>query len=160
MLARHDGGMDSTPRRPDRTLLIVVAIVVALVVIALVVVFTRGSDEQLDPATPQGVVQQYAQALMAGDETEARTFLTSAVQDDCERAETNSMDGVRLVLESTTERDDTARVDVSVVYSSNGGIFGPSEYRSEEQFRLVREGARWAIEATPWQFTICAETVR
>lgn len=160
MRARHDGGMDSAPRKPDRTLLIVVAIVAALVVVALIVVFTRGGGEQLDPATPQGVVQQYSQALMDGDEDAAREFLTSDLQADCERAETNTMDGVRLVLESTTERDDTAQVDVSIVYASDGGIFGPSEYRSEERFGLVREGTRWAIETTPWQFTICAEAAR
>jgi len=150
--------MDTAARKPDRTLLIVIATVVALVVVALVVVFSRGASEPLDESTPAGVVQRYAEALLAGDVDAAKEHLTSELQSSCEPAEPGPLDDTRVVLESTTERGDTADVEVSMVYSSSGGLFGPSEYRSEERFRLVREGSRWAIESSPWQFTLCVES--
>ena len=64
--------MDTVTRKPDRTLLIVIATVVALVVVALVVVFTRGGAAPLDESTPAGVVQRYTQAVVAGDQEAAR----------------------------------------------------------------------------------------
>ena len=149
--------MDTDARRPDRTLLVVVATVVALVVIALVVVFTRGGAAPLDESTPAGVVQRYTEAVIAGDEESARGYLAAGVRDDCERLDPGPLDDVRVALESTTERGDTADVDVSVVTTSRGGLFGPAEYRSEESFGLVREGEVWAIETAPWQFAVCME---
>lgn len=148
--------MDTVARKPDRTLLIVIAAVVALVVVALIVVFTRGS-EPLDESTPAGTVQRYAEAVVAGDHEAARELLTSELRSDCNRTDNGPLDGIRVTLDSTVERGDTADVIVSVVYASGGGIFGPSEYSTEDRFVLVREGSRWAVETAPWQFTVCEE---
>lgn len=148
--------MDTASGRPDRTLLVAVIAVVALVVVALIVVFTRGGTAPIDEATPAGVVQRYAEAVIGGDEQAARGYLTEALRDDCERIESGTVDDVRVTLNATTEREDTADVDVSIV-STGGGLLGPSEYREEASFDLVREGADWRIETTPWQFTICMQ---
>ncbi len=149
--------MDTVDRRPDRTLLIVVAAVAALVVIALIVVFTRGGAAPLDESTPAGVVQRYTEAVIAGDEEAARGYLAADVRDGCERLDPGALDDVRVTLESTIDRGDNADVDVSIVTTSSGGLFGPSEYRTEESFALVREGERWVIDSAPWQFAVCVE---
>lgn len=152
--------MDNAPARVDRTLLIVIGIVAALVVIALIVVFSRGAGEPLDESTPGGVVQRYTEAVIAGDHDTALEFLVDDLREDCAPFDPGSFDGVRVTLASTTERDTSATVVVSVVTTSSGGLFGPSEYRSDESFQLVSQGGSWAIRSTPWQFTICDEALR
>ncbi|WP_405216090.1 hypothetical protein [Agrococcus sp. Ld7] len=139
--------------RPDRTLLIVLAAVAALVVVALLVVFTRGAPAPIDASTPAGVVQRYTEALLAGDEETARGHL---VDGECERLESGPLDDVRVTLLSTTERERSADVDVSIVTTSGGGLLGPSEYREDASFGLVRADSGWQIETAPWQFAICA----
>lgn len=148
--------MDTASGRPDRTLLVVMIAVAALVVVALIVVFTRGGAVPIDEATPAGVVQRYTEAVIDGDEQVARSYLTEDVRADCERIETGAFDDVRVTLVATTEREGTADVHVSIVTTS-GGLFGPSEYREDANFGLVREGSDWLIETTPWQFTICMQ---
>lgn len=152
--------MEPAARRTDRTLLAVLLVIAALVVIALIVVFTRGAAAPLDAATPAGVVQRYTEAIIAGDEQAAREYLVDEVRDDCERSEPGSTDDVRVTLASTTERSDSAAVDVSIVTTTGGGLLGPSEYREDATFDLVRTSSGWVIESAPWQFSICMETAR
>lgn len=149
--------MEATSGRRDRTLLVVLIAIAALVVIALVVVFTRGAATPLDESTPAGVVQRYAEAVIAGDEQAARGYLVEEVREDCERLEPAGMENVRVTLAATTERGDTADVDVSIVTTSGGGLLGPSEYREDASFALVRAGSGWLIETAPWQFAVCSE---
>lgn len=151
--------MDATASKPDRTLLVVLLAVGALVVLALVVVFTRGTAQPLDASTPAGVVQRYTEAVMAGDERAARDHLVAEAREGCERIDTGTFDDVRVTLGSTTERDGDADVEVFVITTSGGGLFGPSEYREEATFDLVREGADWVIETAPWQFAVCEQVV-
>src|SRR5690606_32090176 len=113
----HDELMDASGR-PDRTLLIVLAAVAALVVVALLVVFTRGAPAPIDASTPAGVVQRYTEALLAGDEETARGYLVDG--DECERLESGPLDDVRVTLLSTTERESSADVDVSIVTTAGG----------------------------------------
>lgn len=149
--------MDAAAARSDRTLLVVLIAIGALVVIALAVVFTRGA-EPLDASTPAGVVQRYTEDVIDGDEAAAREHLVAEARDGCERLEPGLVDDVRVTLVSTTERGDSADVEVSIVTSSGGGLLGPSEYREDATFGLVREASGWAIEAVPWQFAICVES--
>jgi hypothetical protein len=150
--------MDTPRRTPDRTLLIVLAAVAALVIVALVVVFARGAGEPLDESTPAGVVQRYTNAVIAGDLEEAARYLPPAVVGDCDEIDPGPLDDVRVTLTSTTERGDRADVGVSVITTSGGGLFGPSEYQSDETFRLVRSGDAWLIDRAPWQFAVCSES--
>jgi cobalamin biosynthesis protein CobD/CbiB len=149
--------MEATTRRPDRALLVVIIAVAALVVLALVVVLTRGAAAPLDPSTPAGVVQRYTAAVIEGDEEAAREHLVDEARDGCERLEPGSLDDVRVTLADTVERDGTADVDVSIVTTSGGGLFGPSEYREEATFDLERTESGWRIASAPWQLAICAQ---
>ncbi|GAA1208293.1 hypothetical protein [Rhodoglobus aureus] len=145
--------MKQESARPDRTLIAILSIIAAIVVIALVVVFTRGGPADVDPSTPEGVVQSYSRAMVDSDYTTARDFLASEIRDNCDRAEPNTVQGLRMTVISSTVSDDTAVVRVSMERGS--GEFGSSGYTSEEAFTMVREDRLWKIETAPWELTLC-----
>ena len=147
--------MDATPPRPDRTLIVMLGVIAALVVVALIVVFTRGEPELLDESTPEGVVQRYSAAVIEGDEAAATQYLVPELGSPCDRIDRGPVDGIRVTLVSTTERDDSADVKVLIVTSYEGGLFGSSEYEESGVFDLVAADGRWLIESTPWPLTIC-----
>lgn len=149
------------PARPDRTLLAVLVTVGLLVVIALVVVLVRGgARESLDPSTPEGVVQLYAQAVIDGDDTKAATYLAGQ-SEDCDYYYGSDTDNVRLTLKSTeiSGSHATVRVSVTTSYGGGGGLFGGGEYSTDDEFSLVRSGDAWLVADTPYEFTSCGATV-
>jgi len=150
--------MDDAPRRPDRTLLVILGIIAALVLVSLVVVFSRGAPAQLDASSPEGVVQRYAAAVAAGDEKAAKDFLSADVRDSCTRMDRFTNQNMRITLTSTTVRADSADVAVSIVTSTGGGPFGSDDYRTDGVVDLIREGGDWKIDRTPWELAICTET--
>ncbi|GAA1058192.1 hypothetical protein GCM10017608_05950 [Agromyces luteolus] len=147
--------MEAKRSRPDRTLVVILAALGVLVVFALVVVFTRGEPGQLDAGTPEGVVQQYSAAVIDGDEAAAMEYLVPELADECVRMPTSEPAGIRVTLVGTTERDDTADVDVLIVTTYGDGPFGSSEYEERGVFDLVRVDGEWRIESAPWPLTIC-----
>ncbi|MBT2517383.1 hypothetical protein J7E29_08060 [Streptomyces sp. ISL-90] len=151
--------MESPVAKPDRTLIVILGVIAALVVVALIVVFTTGAPELLDESTPEGVVQRYSAAAIEGDEVAAIEYLVPELRDSCERTGTGAVDGLRVTLVSTTERDDSADVKVLMVTSYDGGLFGSSEYEEEAVFDLVAADGGWLIESAPWPLTICAPKV-
>lgn len=154
----HTDGMNAAAGKPDRILIAIIAAVALLVVIALAVVFTRGEPEVLDEATPAGVVQQYSTAVIEGDTATASSYLTEAARSSCSGYREGGPLPSRVVLISTTERDSTALVRVSVVTSGPGGPFGPSEYEAEDRFSLVKAGGEWLIDQAPYQLMSCPGT--
>ncbi|WP_255768800.1 hypothetical protein [Pseudarthrobacter sulfonivorans] len=142
-------------RKPDRTLIAILAVIALLVVVALAVVFTRGGPETLDASTPQGVVQRYSTAVIAGDTATANSYLTDTAKSVCRGYYESGQRPVRVVLIATTERDDSALVRVSLVSSGGGGPFGPSEYEMEDRFALVKASGSWRIEQAPYQLVSC-----
>ncbi len=148
--------MESSASKPDRALIVVLAVTALLVVIALVVVFVRSAPAQLDPDTPEGVVQRYATAVLSGDEDAALALLSSAARAECDEVVEPWTDGMRVTLVSSTERATTADVRVDIITSSGGGLFGGTEYTERGTFELVRSGGEWRIETAPWQLSICA----
>jgi hypothetical protein len=147
--------MDAPAARPDRTLIVILGVIAVLVIVALVVVFTRGEPAQLDETTPEGVVQRYSAAVIDGDEAAAEEYLVPELADSCRRIETGPVDGMRVTLVSTTERADTADVEVLIVTSYDGGMFGSSEYEEQGVFDLVAADGGWLIESAPWPLTVC-----
>ncbi|MBX0300854.1 hypothetical protein K2F54_12800 [Cryobacterium sp. 1639] len=141
--------------RRDPTLLVVLGALVVLIVVALIVVFTRGQPAPPDPGTPAGVVQRYSTAVLAGDEELAATYLSPGALADCDGNSSFLSEDLRVTLRGTTERDTTADVRVTLVTSSGGGLFGPSEYQSDDSFDLVRVDGDWLIDQAPWQLTVC-----
>jgi hypothetical protein len=145
--------MTQDAARPDRTLIAVLSIIAAIVVIALVVVFTRGGAVEVDPATPEGVVQSYSQAMVESDYSTARDFLPAELRENCDKSDPRTIQGLRMTVISSTVNDDTAVVRVSLERGS--GDFGGSGYVSEEVFSLVLEDRLWKIESAPWDLTLC-----
>lgn len=149
-------GPAAEPRRPDRTLLAILAAIAVIVVVALIVVFTRAEPAPVDEATPAGAVQRYAAAVIAGDETAAAAYLTDAAKNRCStNMERMPGDNLRVTLVSTTERPASADVKVLITVSEGGGPFGSAEYQIEDDFDLVRTGDKWLIDRAPWQLTVC-----
>ncbi|MEW1806321.1 hypothetical protein [Arthrobacter sp. SLBN-53] len=147
---------DRTARRPDRILLALVGVVVVLVVVALAVVFTRGGPAPLDESSPAGVVQRYSKAVIDGDLTAAGSYLTEGARSRCSGNYPGEPRPARVVLVSTTERTDSATVRVSIVHSSQGGPFGPSEYETEDAFSLLKVNGKWMIDQPPYPLVACA----
>lgn len=153
---RHTDHMDAAAGRPNRILIIILAIIAVLVVAALAVVFSRGEPALLDGSTPQGVVQRYSAAVLDGDESAAMAFLTETARTQCVDFERASTENLRVTLVSTTERTSSADVRVLIVVSNGGGPFGNSEYETEDVFDLVKMDGKWLIDSSPWQLRVCA----
>jgi hypothetical protein len=150
--------MDDAARKPDRILLALAGVVVVLVVVALAVVFTRGEPAPLDKASPAGVVQQYSKAVIDGDIPTAQSFLTEGARSRCSGSYPGEPRPARVVLISTTERTDSATIKVSIVRSSQGGPFGPSEYEMEDAFSLLKVNGTWMIDQPPYPLMACTVT--
>jgi len=157
---------DSTPAQPkrqiDRTLVAVLIVIGVLVAIALVVVFSRGSVAPLAATSPQGVVQRYATAAVAGDERTAATFLSSDWLASCDPLQTysgasSSGNTVRVTLVATTERPDSADVHVLVTTSYPGDFLASMSSSSEGVFKLSKHDHRWTIDTAPWELAICPQ---
>ncbi|MGZ0211413.1 MAG: nuclear transport factor 2 family protein [Actinomycetales bacterium] len=146
--------MTQQSARPDRTLVAIVSVIAAIVVIAIVVVFTRGGQSDVDPASPEGAVQSYSQAIVDSDFEAARTFIAEDVLAQCERADPSALEGLRMTVISSTVNGETATVRVSLEHGS--GTFGGSSYQYDDLFTLVKEDSRWKIETAPWELALCS----
>lgn len=150
--------MTDAARKPDRIILVLLGIIGVLVVVALAVVFSRGDPAPLDEASPAGVVQRYSTAVIDGDVATAETYLTDSARTVCRGSFSGEPRPARVVLVSTSERDQTATVRVSIVHSSQDGPFGPSEYEMEDIFTLVKENGNWKISQAPYMLMACSGT--
>ena len=144
-------------KKARRPLIALMAGVAVVVVVALIAVFARGGPVEYAEDTPEGVVQRYSQAVIDGDTQTALRYLAPDLADDCERQQPGT-DDLRVTLVETTEREDSARVEVIVATVYESGPFGTNEYRSEEAFDLVRVGGQWYVDAAPWQLMICFDS--
>ncbi|WDH77802.1 hypothetical protein PTQ19_09725 [Microbacterium esteraromaticum] len=145
--------MSDDARKSRLALWVLLALVAVVVAIALVAVLTRGQSATYDPDSAEGVVQRYVQAVNDGDTAAAMDLLAPEITEDCDRLPPIA-DENRVVLVSTTEHDETARVRVVITTVSGSGPIS-DEYQSDEVFDLVRDGDTWLIDGAPWQFTIC-----
>lgn len=142
--------------QPNRVLSIVVGAVVLLGVVAAIVAATRPAPD-IDPSTPQGVVQSYLRAVFDGDEEAAVEWIdpeTGCDGADVAAAYVNRP--ARVLLEDTTVDGSTARVEVKITYSG-GGPFDVSEYTEDQLFRLRRSGGSWLLTGQPWPMFYCGE---
>lgn len=148
--------MTDAARKPDRIILVLLGIIGVLVVVALAVVFSRGDPAPLDEASPAGVVQRYSTAVIDGDIATAETYLTDSARTVCRGSFSGEPRPARVVLVSTTERDQSATVKVSMVNSYQDGPFGPSEYEMEDIFTLAKEDGNWKISQAPYMLMACS----
>ncbi len=151
--------MNAVEPHRDRSLLIAGVVVGIIALVAIGVVLTRGEAPLRDASTPEGVVQRYATAVIAGDETEAARYLTDRAAERCESSDQGFSSNVRVTLVSTTVRDETADVRVVVVTSQPGGPFGGGGFEMEAMFDLVGGDGDWLIDMAPWPLSICPDGV-
>lgn len=119
--------------------------VVALVAAATVVALTRG-PVAAEPGTPEAAVQEFAEAVLAGDLDAA---LALVAEPRTERLRCAPRPGLRITLGDVTTSGDTARVAVTI--SEEGGDPLPGQaYTWEDTFQLERDGGDWRLVTWPW----------
>ncbi len=163
--AELDPAPDESPgpapdRAPRVALIALIVIVAAVVVAAVLAVLLRGGPAAFDPQSPEGVVQRYTQALIAGDLAAVQELRSVDPRPDegCGYYPGGAAD-YRVTLAGTTVDGDSARVRVLISTSYGDSVFGSGGYQTEEVFRLTRSGDGWLIAQAPWQFTVCAENM-
>jgi hypothetical protein len=140
--------------RPDRVLLVVVAVAVALAVVTAVFAATRPT-QILDRTTPQGSVQAYLTAVLDRDNAKAASFFapgSPCSAQDLDRAYV--ADATRVDLVSQQVDSDTARVTVEVSIGSGSGPFAGVS-GEQHTFRLTRSGSAWRLDGIPWPAFDC-----
>lgn len=147
--------MQTPTGRPDRTLIVILSIIAAVVVLAVVVVFTRGAPAPLDASSPEGVVQAYSQAIMAGDRDAALELVPDSVRKDCEPADYGTNSQLRMSLRSTEVTGDRAVIRVGLSQGYSTGPFGGGAYESEDTFTLERIDGQWLVTNAPWSLIVC-----
>ena len=129
------------------------ALLGGLIIILAIVALIREPVE-LDPDTPEGIVQQYLQAVSNEDYELAIGFLDPDLYQDCEGSDlerygpeqfTATIDDTNV---STTSRH--SEVTVSMEFGS-GGPFGGG-WSSQEVFRLTASEGSWFITDEPWPY--------
>ncbi|GAA4360210.1 hypothetical protein [Paeniglutamicibacter cryotolerans] len=134
-------------------------VVGTLVGLSIVVVLSRGTTPPPDPATPEGTVQRYTQALLAGDDAGAAALLdqTSTARQDCQYADTERRAAdLRITLGSTLIDGPRSTVSVTLAQGSASGPFGTGEYTSSDAFELQGAYGSWSIVSTPWPLLACS----
>jgi hypothetical protein len=140
-------------RSPDTTLVAILIAIAVLVVVAIIVVLSRGTVAPLDPSSPEGVVQQYAQAV--SDDRDAVEYLAPEAREQCDDFYYGTSDSARLTFVGTMVTGDVARVTVSITSTYGYSLFGSSQSSYEEVFTLTRDGDSWLITEAPYEFRTC-----
>ena len=143
--------------RPNRVLAVVVGGIALVALVAAVLAATR-SEPEFDPATPEGTVQGYLQAVFDEDEDEALSYLaadTACDRDDFRGVVTS--ESARVVLRGAEVDGEVATVEVEIAYTGGQGPFDTYEWSEEQTFELEREGDRWVLIGEPWPLYFCRE---
>jgi hypothetical protein len=144
-----------TTEERSRTILLIAMVVIALIAV-LAAVLSGREVETLDSGSPEGVVQEYLQAVLDGDEVTAHGFLSAEFAQKCSLDEFGRFgfveDNVRVVLREVSLDGEAARVEVSITES--GGL-GDGGWTDDVTFRLERSGETWVITRAPWPYGDC-----
>jgi hypothetical protein len=144
--------------RPDRVLALLVGAIVFLAVVAGVVVANRSAPD-VDPGTPEGVVQQYLQAVVDGDYPAAADLL--APSSGCDLSDVSAAyapGSAQVVLKDTAVDGDRAVVTVDVTEGAGDDLFGSSGYSHTERVTVVRDDGAWKIAGSTWLLYSCGVT--
>lgn len=125
-------------------------LVLLLVVAALTVVALLREPVSLDPATPEGTVQIYLQALADNDFDAALQQTTNEIQQECTAQDVSDnfyYNSFTATLGATRELGTVTVVEVAINQTDvglNSGYF--------EQIELTDEDGGWAITGDPWPY--------
>lgn len=143
--------------RSHRVLAVVLALIAVVAVIGALVSNSR--KVVVDPKSPEGAVQSYLRAVMAGDGTEALKYLDPAgkcTSDDLDRYQMNNVTEVRLV--DATVNEGVAKVTVDLEMGGNG-LLG-DVWRDRHTFYLKEFSGTWVITGTPWPMYDCGGVLK
>jgi len=142
----------------NRVLAVFIGAVVLLAVLAGVVVGNRATPD-FDPHTPEGVVQEYLKAVIAGNYPVAAELLSpSSGCSASDVAAAYAPGSARIVLDHTAVDGDHAVVTVGVTEGSGDDPFGSSGYSHTERITVARDGGVWKVTGSPWLLPSCGST--
>ncbi len=128
---------------------------IGLLVVGLVIVALVREPVQLDPATPEGTIQEYLQAISDEEYDRAFELLRPATFEGCvpsDVARYAPTDPFTANLDDQASEpgagEDHAIVNVRIRFGADG-MFG-SGWESWESFELVSEDGFWWITGDPW----------
>lgn len=133
------------------------AIVIGLVVVAVVtaaVVTSLRPVADLDPNTPEGVVQGFFRSVEASDYDSAHALLSSELQSECTPSElaTYVSDFDRVVIDEVIPSNSSTMVRVEVHHIDAADPLNPYTYTDLLDFEIVLENGRSVIQRLPWPF--------
>ena len=146
---------DATTKAPrrDRPMIVGLVAIGLVVVLAVVAVATGGRTADLDPDSPEGVVQRYAQAMIDEDRDAAQALLEDQ---DCTFEDYFYFErDMRVTLGDVEITDSRARVEVTVSWPSGEPILDPYGSSERNVFFLVPVDGEWRIDQAPWPFWAC-----
>jgi hypothetical protein len=139
----------------DRFLVAIVAGTLLLVVVGIVVVVMFGRTRAAPPADPNGpagVVYSYVEAIRAGDNDRGRAYLTTSARAEFDRRNSSgqsrpaSNDGVRIVVDTTSQTETTAEVKVTISrFYGRSDPFSSSTSHRNVSAHLIREDGVWKL---------------
>lgn len=136
----------SNPWRPW----LVPALVGIGVIILVVIALTRG-ETRFDPASPEGAVQEYLQAISERRWADALEVVDPQIAEGC-RPNDLSMhvwDSFTASYEGTTQGPNTVYINVRLDYGDRG-IWGGGGWSQSVQFALIEIDGLWYITDDPW----------
>ena len=122
-----------------RPLLIVSGVVATFIFVTLIATVLR-PVEQLDPNTPEGVVQLFIQAVLDDNDVGAEAFVTSDFLDDCNFR--HGLSNGRYSIDKSREVHDGYLIEVT---SSSRDEGVRPDYITED-FLLVEVDDKWLID--------------
>lgn len=141
----------------NKMLGIVSGVVVVLSMVVLVIANVTNEPTVLDPASPEGVVQQYVSAVADEDWSAAHALFTPELADRCTVSEmsgrrTNNVS--RVSIDDVSRADDTAIVNVTITHASLDDPLYTSTWDDRVTFVLVDSGG-WAFDEVSWPYFDC-----
>lgn len=132
--------------------------VVLLAVVAGLIVANR-SAPPLDPDSPEGVVQQYLEAVIDDDYSSALGLVSPSLGCDVsDIAEMRPYSGsLHVVLDTVRIDGERAVVTLDVTEGGGGDPFGSSGYTRSERIVLEQEEGAWRIASAPWLLYACSD---
>jgi hypothetical protein len=149
----------TSDRRPrSGVILWVVAGLVTLVVVVAAVVGALREPTVFDTTVPEGVVQQYVQAVLDGDYRAALQWMTDESAATCGPSDFRDVwvpESLTVTLDDVRTTDGEAEVRVRLRSMAGPPPFGDGSYESDEAFYLVEGDGGWRLTGEPWPLYHC-----
>ncbi len=124
-----------------------VAVTGVVIVAALVVALQPDRPLDLPAGSPEAVVAEYVETIIAdGDPSH---LLTSAAAKECDDRGFYHQDIQRVRISSIDTQDSRSVVEVEITWTNGDEPFG-SDWTSEDRFILTGGAGKWMIDEVPW----------